>query len=351
MQCYLVPSHLITCHHIKLRLLLLCLLYCATMTCCFTSRRQPSPRFRLYMDSDVLPFCNLDYIFQLSDPEDPSSSKAPLLKENMVLTTDTEPSNGGFFLLTPRPGDFEDLQQIIARREAEALSLPHPYFDETIGFGHKIERPDYVRNLHGPEYHTWKWHGAFADQGLLYYWTKYWKQDVSIVNGGKVEHWGKAAAPASSTDRRSPRLESTDSGHELLRGRSCLPEGADGQYRWGNNKKQFHDLAPYRDFRHFTGKTKPFEWKSPTKDGGRMYCSTRDSCDSAGAFWWMMLRRLVEEDGLHSVFDLSNWSLSGRAPLGGHPTYRSLEKMAKARQRLATKAMAQANSKDRLSMN
>jgi len=58
----------------------------------------------LYMDSDVIPFGNLDYIFfHLSEGVKPS------LQKNLVIAWDGAPSNGGFLMLTPNHDDFSQI--------------------------------------------------------------------------------------------------------------------------------------------------------------------------------------------------------------------------------------------------
>ena len=59
----------------------------------------------LLMDADVMPLTNLDYLFYLSDLDG-------LLKENVVVPTTMELANGSFFMVAPKPGDFEELSQI-----------------------------------------------------------------------------------------------------------------------------------------------------------------------------------------------------------------------------------------------
>jgi hypothetical protein len=95
----------------------------------------------IYMDGDVMPYCSLDYMFELSEPED-QTAKAPL-KGNVILTWSQEPSHGGFFMLQPKEGDFDLVQAIIKRREKEAVESG-VLFDLEKGWGHVITPPDHV---------------------------------------------------------------------------------------------------------------------------------------------------------------------------------------------------------------
>ncbi len=61
----------------------------------------------LFMDADVLPLCNLDYHSELS--------KRGVPMDNLVISTGTEPANGGFFMLRPGKGEDEHLMSIVNR--------------------------------------------------------------------------------------------------------------------------------------------------------------------------------------------------------------------------------------------
>ncbi|OEU07617.1 hypothetical protein FRACYDRAFT_251040 [Fragilariopsis cylindrus CCMP1102] len=103
----------------------------------------------LFIDGDVMPHCNLDYLFKLSEEEeqgsDSSSNSSPntLLKENIIISGKTEPSSGGFFMLTPKEGDYEQLQEIVTNQQRTALHTGI-LFDPVMGWGHIITTPDSV---------------------------------------------------------------------------------------------------------------------------------------------------------------------------------------------------------------
>jgi hypothetical protein len=119
----------------------------------------------LFMDGDVMPTGNLDYLFELSDGPD------AILKPNLVITGSQEPANGGFFMLAPGEGELEEMNEIIHQREIKAQSLPYPYFDEVAGWGHEILPPDKWDRL-SDSGTNWTFWAAFADQGLLYHWVR-----------------------------------------------------------------------------------------------------------------------------------------------------------------------------------
>jgi alpha-N-acetylglucosamine transferase len=122
----------------------------------------------IFMDADVMPFCSLDYLFELSEPE---SGKAKL-KENVVISYSNQPAHGGFFMLRPGKGDYDHIQKIIRETEEKSMNLSGPeYWDVVEGWGHKIMPPDRWRSSI-PRFTStnWSWHGVHADQGLLYHW-------------------------------------------------------------------------------------------------------------------------------------------------------------------------------------
>lgn len=185
----------------------------------------------LFLDADIMPVCNLDYLFELSEP----TSGEPLLKENVVLSWNKEAANAGLFMLKPDQGDYRLIEEIIRAKEEKALQMPFPHWDEVEGWGHKIEAPDFWRSEDGITGTNWTWHASFADQGLLYHWTKYVKQSVSLIIRDEVENWGSRDGNA--------HLE-TVLQQDALTNYTCAASvsAVTGQ------------PSPYRDFVHFTGK-------------------------------------------------------------------------------------------------
>jgi len=88
----------------------------------------------LFLDTDVLPMTNLDYIFELS------VGKNAILKENVVVPGYMEPSNAGFFMIKPNATAYEDISRLIEWRcDADGSLKP---LDPVIGWGHQIQPPD-----------------------------------------------------------------------------------------------------------------------------------------------------------------------------------------------------------------
>jgi hypothetical protein len=265
----------------------------------------------LYLDADVMPLCNLDYLFELSE--------TGRLQENVLLAWWNEPASGGFFLLTPGPGKFETIQQLIASQELKASQTQD--FNEVQGWGHDMsstsmgqEQDEWratpawpatdtieaIRGLHGT---TWKWPGVFGDQGLLYYWTKYYLQDVSIINIDTIEHW--------TTDIHGDLIKERVEDASILLPYSCLPDGMDqkGQYA-SSLHPMFVNKVPYRDFVHFTYNLKPWI------DANAAPSSVTTQPTSSTEYWFSILCKLQER--FQIGLDLEQ-PLSFPSPLGSYP--------------------------------
>jgi len=110
----------------------------------------------------------------------------------------------------------------------------------TKGWGHIIDNDDPWKTTKEKNGTEWTFYGAQADQGLLYYWTKYYKKSVSIVNGETVEQWG--------TESGTNDLQLLHRGFDTLREYVCT----DVLERKG------WKTTPYKNFIHFTGRRMPW---------------------------------------------------------------------------------------------
>jgi hypothetical protein len=148
----------------------------------------------MFLDCDVMPLVNLDVFFELSDP---AVTPRPVLKENLIFLDYVSPANGGTFMLSPRPGDLEQVNGMI--KEAQLLrnkgiegKEPWRQF--------KPDRWD-AFDKSGTQY---DFHAVSGDQGLLWSWVRHYQRHFShVVKDGIVKNY----AP-SDTDNTSVRLES-----------------------------------------------------------------------------------------------------------------------------------------------
>lgn len=135
----------------------------------------------LYMNADVTPHCNLDYLFHLTENGDES-----VLQENVIISVGDMPAWTGMFMIRPMTGHYEQFLQILGGYPSSSR-----FFDAQRGWGHTFEPPhDFWQSIASKRKGEWnkKWNfqGAHSDAGLLYYWTKYVRQKVSLVVGKTV---------------------------------------------------------------------------------------------------------------------------------------------------------------------
>jgi len=71
----------------------------------------------------------------------------------------------------------------------QAAHLPYRQFDSKVGWGHESGPNDsWVSPLKSGR--LWDFYRSNTDQGLLYYWTKYYKQDLLIIMlDGPHQRW------------------------------------------------------------------------------------------------------------------------------------------------------------------
>jgi len=263
-----------------------------------------------YMDSDVIPLCNLDYFFELSDGPDAK------LRENIVIAYNSEPAHGGLFMLTPNMEDFFEIKKIIANHLEDGSQ-----FDSKIGWGHEIVGKDVWKALPGVQggqlrSTKWDFYGAFADQGLLYYWTKYVKKNVSVMIGESAESWYNRSVVDDNDKVISMKINedlhmvSTNSHTD----KKCSP------FPYGNFG--IRDFEPYSDFFHFTGAAKPW------REDPAPFISTIEKVRNTNELWYFMLRREVRR--LNLPIETEKLKNKGRPRLGIYPKFEMANEAAKA---------------------
>lgn len=260
----------------------------------------------LYMDADVLPYCNLDYFFAFSE--------AGILKPNVIVAAGKSPVNGGFFLLHPGAGEYDQLQSILRAQQQQAFERaraqhPHP-FDPIQGWGHLIQPPhDYWMTMKKKKGYHWNFHAAFADQGLLYYWVKYVKRNVSIIICDVIEQWTEAPSSFSPPPPATKNLsiDSNDTTIVMLESNLSLTSlagfGCNGT--WKVRRKNAPN--PYFDFHHYMGIQKPWELTGVPDD---VPAASAQSMD-AKQYWFHVLRNV------NRTLDLG-WNITAMFPMK-HP--------------------------------
>lgn len=224
----------------------------------------------LFLDGDVLPLCNLDYLLALSEKGE--------LQETVLHAMYEDPVNAGLFVISPKPGYYQEIQSIIQRHGIPSKEN----WDPKIGWGKK---DDEVRNNeyrlwdHKKPGTGWDFYCADADQGLLLYWAKFVRRKVSIIVGPIVEHY------VSST---TPTITSTAG--ELM-DNSCLPpllEAGSRTKTFAQNSGGYAASLPvYQDFFHMVGYSKA--WEMPPT---RLIPKSKNQVESSSEYWYFLLQQV-----------------------------------------------------------
>ena len=321
----------------------------------------------MYLDSDIMPLCNLDYLFDLSEPAN-TTLKTPSnnndnttlrLQPNVVVAWWNEPASGGIFILEPGIGKYETIRNLIEKQEMDVAREND--FDESIGWGHvhDIEKDDtWSTTPHWPSITTttnytttrpstsisakkittttttskfdeikgitsgtlWRWPGSFADQGLLYYWTKYHEQSVSILNIDKMEHHWQSEA--SSRNKLIHRRTDNQFIFRQLDERSCLPLKMDLPGHYGSSMHpMFANCVPYRDFVHFTLNLKPWinDRKAETTTTENTETNSNHTIQSSVDYWYHILLNVLYDKVHLTQNDMDDLLFFGDPPLGQYP--------------------------------
>lgn len=103
----------------------------------------------LFLDADIMPVeTQFDYLFTSTD----------ILRPNILRATRGEPANAGFFVLAPGPGKWDRLQEVIDRREIDAIRYPrYRNFDFQLGWGADLRPEGGWKGTHqtGNKYNFW----------------------------------------------------------------------------------------------------------------------------------------------------------------------------------------------------
>jgi len=218
----------------------------------------------LFLDSDIIPLCNMDYMFQESYRDD------SLLQDNVVVSGAVSPATASMFLLTPEQGEFERIINLV--REYRRTHNGSLIFDHDNGWGQKIVPPDkweaYWMRKDG--YH-WDYHGANADQGLLYHWIRYMKMNYSQIRPTRIETWREVTHDPAYWNTTTTTTNTSNSSLVIPVGEKLLAKTNEIDSRLlptcGGHLRYFerneYDYAPYCDHVHFAGGTKP--WNEPIR--------------------------------------------------------------------------------------
>ncbi|EEC44602.1 predicted protein [Phaeodactylum tricornutum CCAP 1055/1] len=250
----------------------------------------------LFLDADLIPLANLDYLFHLSD-----QGEASLIRPNLIIATRGEPCNAGFFMVEPHEKAWQRLQGIVARHHEEAKTLPYPHFDWRNGWGHNFQKAGDEWRAVLRNGQAWRFHAGHSDQGLLYYFLKYAQQDVTLVIGERVENWVPGTVdgqPQMAANLTTP-FNNYTTDEARAKKSSCLVQNT-----------AYECVPPYRDFMHFSGSSKPWQGMLP-----RAFVLAHEGLDRweklPTPLWPSLLwfKELIEvNDLLQLGLDVENWN-------------------------------------------
>jgi Alpha-N-acetylglucosamine transferase len=251
----------------------------------------------MFLDADVVPLVNLDYMFHLSDPD--YTDLPTLLRPNVITASLREPCNTGMFMVEPSKEGFEQYQDAVKRQRERAKHLPYPHFDMEEGWGHSFVKHKEFWQAVTKRGNRWHFHAAHSDQGLMLYWAKYLRQDVTILISDVAQNW----KPGDNDGE--PIMESESEG--IL----DSYQGEPLRYQWSCNHLDQADNedqsnawrchAPFDGMAHFMGKTKPWQrqWRPYRK-------STASYRQRAAKYLWF--DELVEiNEKLQMGLDMKHW--------------------------------------------
>ena len=277
----------------------------------------------IFLDADMYPLTNLDYLFHLSDPD--YKDVPTILKPNLILATWNEPCNTGLFMVEPSTEAFAKYKDTLQRQREVGKTLPYPHFDKLTGWGFEFGKKgvphshwESVNNHRG---FGWTWHAAHSDQGLMYYFARFIQKEMSIVIGDRVQSWTSASA---SGDREYADIESETQGvlAEYEGNVTVYQFSCDKtEERATDEKDQFKCFPPYSSVAHFMGGSKPWQGRFNKKDINNTWSYKQKGAKSQ---WFKQLVELNEKFNMD--LDISNWNSKYRekmqeSPLGHKAKY------------------------------
>ena len=228
----------------------------------------------MYLDSDILLRGSLDYLFELSMNR--------TLGSNVVFASEHEPAAGTYFMLSPAPDDWDRIQALRSKLEAQRSERN----SDATSWENDVPEGDEYELIHGRTGTGWDFRGADADSGLLYYWVRYDKRDVSTILSSSVKRWPEGSEL------------------DLL---ELLPGSELGDC-WKGTHGSNSCIAPHKDMAHFPGSTKP--WLHPVPHN---LVDTKETATPLH-FWFQRLG--VVSKMLSLNVDLTNWDASQQPLLG-----------------------------------
>ena len=200
-----------------------------------------------FLDFDIVPVRNMDYLFTLLPPPLTDAFGAGIL----------EPAQAGWILLTP---NWSTYQTVMAPVKVKGLNMVTAT-DKELGWGERIT--NWTTLFKHPEIRSgWTYGAWFMDQGLLYYYARFKAAETcAIFYNDHYETWPPPTRLGNET-YQEPRM------HTLPK----LPYADAPRFL-------FRALRP--DYEHYTGVRKPWLSKlGPPQDWLQKVEALRNSTSS-----------------------------------------------------------------------
>lgn len=204
----------------------------------------------LFLDSDILPICNMDWIFY--------ESINGTFSDFTVFQSAAAPATAAIFLAKPQKGEFQSIMDLVNRTRQRGFTT----FNYREAWGHVIRHPDSWKawNRAGND---WTMYGGWADQGLLYHHAKYqrlnFSQYISIRGGHAVETWRDVTANPNYWKKQNKMLIPV--GEKILAMIDYQEHPVKGCGLSTQYREPQMNFPPYNEYYHFSGERKP--WDNP----------------------------------------------------------------------------------------
>ncbi|CAB9516110.1 expressed unknown protein [Seminavis robusta] len=243
----------------------------------------------LFLDGDILPKANLDYMFELSD-----GGPNAMFKPNVILAGVVEPCNTGFFVVEPTKDAYNQAQHLI-RSHIRKTTMKN--FDMEAGWGQPFVNGDHWENNMETGV-KWDFLNAWSDQGLHYHMTKYVMQNVTQILSRKIINFGRAPNNGSTIEEKVITVTSRWDSPLKEYSKPSYKTGPSLCKKWTGNhhatEKWPGCVPPYSDFDHYSGKTK--FWHKPVPED--VWDDMPRQPKSMIHLWYQLLYKLKKEDGL-----------------------------------------------------
>lgn len=241
----------------------------------------------MYLDSDVMPMNNLDYLME-------QSMDGGIFRSNILVASNREPANGGLFVIQPNHTIYNEIHNIV--KEFGSKLGKAKSWDSVAGWGHRIVPPDCWETndvkTRGTEWSFW---AASADQGFLYHLCKYVLKDCTQILARKIINFGPFNDTGIITEKQWNVTTTKSSPLVTVAPKQAynfLPSMC-GYWTSSQSPHWPGCVVPYRDFRHFTGRSKPWKQDRPAANRKRDPRTTNH-------LWWYTLVELRDEEGLNA---------------------------------------------------